>query len=105
MIDVEEEAEEDEILIHSLSKDLEWEEEEEVDKILGIVWDMRRDRLSVAVEEEKFSQRAKTPRQVVQQQASLYDPLGILAPFILLGRKWTQKSMPDKWGWDLPLTS
>ena len=92
LINVEEE-EEEEILIHSLSKRSEWEEDaEEIDRILSIVWDMRRDRLSVAVEEEKFSQRAKTPRQVVQEQASLYNPPGILAPFILLGRKWTQRT-------------
>ena len=56
LIDIEEEEEEEEVLIHSLSKGPEWKEgEEEIDKILDIVWDMRRDRLSVAVEEEKFS--------------------------------------------------
>ena len=40
----------------------------------------------------------------MQQQAALYDPMGILAPFILIGRKWTQMSMQGKWGWDLPLS-
>ena len=72
------------------------EEEEEVDKILGIQWNMTNDTLSVAVD-ERFKVRAKTPRQVVQQ-AALYDPMGILATFILIERRWTQMSMQGKWG-------
>ena len=78
-------------------------EDEEVNTILGIQWNMTNDTLSVAVDEERFKERAKTPRQVVQQQAALYDPIGILAPFILIGRGWTQKLMQGRWGWDLPL--
>ncbi len=45
-----------------------------------------------------------TPRLVVQQQAGLYDPLGLVAPFVLIGRAWTQKSMMKDWAWDKPLT-
>ena len=78
-------------------------EEERHQKILGIAWDMKEDSFSVAIEEEKFTPRATTPRQVVQQQAALFDPLGILAPFILLGRRWTQQSMTGPWGWDIKL--
>ena len=63
LIDVQEdEEEEQEVLIHGLTEDQrDDDDEEEIDKILGIVWDMRRDRLSVAVVEEKFSSRARTP--------------------------------------------
>ena len=78
-------------------------EEDRHQKILGIAWDMKLDAFSVAIEEERFKPRATTPREVVQQQAALYDPLGIVAPFVLLGRQWTQLSMKDNWGWDIKL--
>ena len=80
------------------------EEQERMQKILGIVWDLEEDTLSVAIEPEKFVKEATTPRMVVQQQAGLYDPLGLIAPFILIGRSWTQKSMTKDWSWDKPLT-
>ena len=40
---------------------------------------------------------------MIQQQAALFDPIGMIAPFILLGRKWTQSSMVDEWSWDKKL--
>ena len=64
---------------------------------------MEEDRLAISIEEERFIEVAKTPRQVVQQQAGLYDPLGMISPFILIGRRWTQKAMTGSWGWDKPL--
>ena len=77
------------------------EEEEEGEsqekRILGIVWKTKEDTLSVAIDEEKYKEEATTPRHVVQQQAALFDPLGIVAPFHLLGRQWTQKAMTGKW--------
>ena len=84
------------------------EQEEEEDegesqekRILGIVWKTKEDTLSVAIDEEKYKEEATTPRHVVQQQAALFDPLGIVAPFHLLGRQWTQKAMAGKWAWDI----
>ena len=49
-------------------------EEEEQDKeasILGISWNTKTDHLSVAIDEEEFLERARTPHQIVKQQASL----------------------------------
>ena len=77
-------------------------EEVEEEKILGIVWNLKEDSLAVSIEEERFLQPAKTPRQVVQQQAGLYDPLGIVAPFVLIGRKWTQQAMKGGLGMGPP---
>ena len=85
-----------------MSEEKEEEEEEGKEKrILGIVWNTKEDRLSVAIDEEKYKDQATTPRHVVQQQAALFDPLGIVAPFHLLGRQWTQKAMTGKWAWDI----
>ena len=76
------------------------EDEEKERRILGIVWNTKEDTLSVAIDEEKYKEEATTPRHVVQQQAALFDPLGIVAPFHLLGRQWTQKAMAGQWAWD-----
>ena len=77
--------------------------EGKTEKILGVVWNMKKDTFSPAFDEEKFKERARTPRGIVQRQAAIHDPLGISAPFQLLGRKLTQKAMQGKWGWDTPL--
>ena len=90
------------IFSHKEMAEEEVEEEEAKEKrILGIVWDTKKDTLSVAIDEEKYKDEATTPRHVVQQQAALFDPLGIVAPFHLLGRQWTQKAMTGKWAWDI----
>ena len=78
--------------------------QETEEKILGIQWNMETDRLSVVIEKEKFEETAETPRKVVKLQASIYDPLGILAPFILLGRLIIQAAMQGKWGWDTKMS-
>ena len=70
---------------------------------MGIGWNTKRDSLNVVIDDEKFAIPATTPRMVVQQQAALYDPLGMIAPFILLGRQWTQSAMQGPWGWDIKL--
>ena len=72
-------------------------------KVLGIAWDMQKDTLSVSIEEEKFRKPAETTRDLVRMQASLFDPLGMIAPNIMIGRSWTQKSMHGNWGWDKKL--
>ena len=79
-------------------------EQKEEEKILGIKWNMKEDRLSVEIDKEKYEEEVETLRQLVKLQASLYDPLGILAPFILLGRKIIQMAMQGKWGWDIKLS-
>ena len=81
------------------------EEQEEQQSILGISWNTKEDTLSVAVDETKFEEEATTPRMVVKQQALLFDPIGICAPFILLGRQWTQQSMVGPWGWDIKMST
>ena len=78
--------------------------EESREKILGVVWNMKEDTLSIAIEEEEFEKTAITPRQIVQMQAKIFDPLGIGAPFVLIGRRLTQKAMKGKWGWDIPVS-
>ena len=56
------------------------------------------------IESEKFEVDVETLRQLVKLQATMYDPMGILVPFILLGRKIIQMAMQGKWGWDTRLS-
>ena len=87
-----------------LAEGKEQEDDGKEKKILGIVWDTKTDEFKVSIDLEKFEAEADTPRLVVTQQASLFDPIGMIAPFMLLGRQWTQEAMTDEWGWDLQLS-
>ena len=78
-------------------------EEERYTKVLGIGWDTKEDRIFVAVEESFAEKEANTPRDVVTMTAQIFDPLGLVAPAVLTGRRWTQLCMKGKWGWDLVL--
>jgi len=87
----------------SIDPSRETEDRNKEQKVLGIAWDMEKDTLSVAIDEEKFKVPAQTTRDLVKLQASLFDPLGLIAPNIMIGRSWTQKSMHGNWGWDRKL--
>ena len=72
-------------------------------KVLGISWETKGDRLTFVFDDEKTRSIAKTPRQLVAVQATLYDPLGLISPFQLFGRQMLQQSMVGNKGWDSPL--
>ena len=73
-------------------------------KVLGAGWDPTPDEFTFIFDDEAFIKDVRTPRALVSVQASLYDPLGLISPFILLGRKELQKSMEKYFVWDYPLT-
>ena len=52
----------------------------------------------VAVKENPFTRRG-----VLSTVASIFDPLGFVAPFILVGKRILQTMCRDKVGWDEPL--
>jgi len=51
------------------------------------------------VSEQPFSRRG-----VLSTVASVYDPLGFVAPFVLVGKQMLQQMCWDKVGWDEPLS-
>ena len=79
------------------------EEKDRYTKVLGVGWDLKEDRLFVPVDDDFGEKEADTPRDVVTATAKIFDPLGIVAPAILPGRRWTQLCMRGKWGWDVAL--
>ena len=71
-----------------------------IEHALGLGWDIERDTFvfqSIAVKDG-------TRRGVLSTVASLFDPLGLLAPFSLKGKLLLQRLCYSKKGWDEPLS-
>lgn len=51
-----------------------------------------------------MSERPFSRRGVLSTVASIFDPLGLVAPFILVGKKILQQMCREKTGWDEPLS-
>ena len=72
-------------------------------KVLGVSWIPSSDVFTFNFDPEVATREVKTARDLVSVQASLYDPLGLISPFQLIGRKMLQRCEPQKRGWDAPL--
>ncbi|XP_045063901.1 uncharacterized protein LOC121541769 isoform X1 [Coregonus clupeaformis] len=72
-----------------------------MERALGVQWCVSSDdfQLRVTVKEHPLTRRG-----VLSTVASIYDPLGFVAPFILLGKQILQQLCRDKAGWDEPLS-
>ena len=74
--------------------------EPKIERALGIQW-------CVASDQFHFRTQAKenpfTRRGVLSTVASIFDPLGFVAPVILLGKKILQRMCHDKISWDEPV--
>lgn len=69
-------------------------------KALGVVWIPEDDALVVKT---KVPKRETTRRGVLATVSSIFDPLGIAAPFTLSGRQILQELCRLELGWDEPL--
>ncbi|KAL6472372.1 hypothetical protein MHYP_G00185600 [Metynnis hypsauchen] len=74
--------------------------EPQMERALGVKWCVTSDHFSfqVVVDERPLSRRG-----VLSTVASIFDPLGFVAPFILIGKQILQRMCRDKVGWDDPL--
>ena len=92
--DDDEEAEHDLDAVSSLSNSWECDQLKELlqeapEKVLGVGLDYDTDMLTVRVREKLFKS-VKTKSEVLSFIASVYDPLGLVAPYILKGRQFFQ---------------
>ena len=69
-------------------------------KVLGLNWHPERDTLSVITKDLSVEFRNFTKRTVLSTIASLWDPLGLCAAFIVKGRLIFQSIVRLKGGWD-----
>ena len=77
--------------------------EDDDSKILGVSWKPSKDIFTFEYSKEKMKMEVKTSRHLVSVQSSIYDPLGFISPFILLGRQLLQKATVANKTWDAPL--
>ncbi|XP_049886914.1 uncharacterized protein LOC126381473 [Pectinophora gossypiella] len=73
-------------------------------KTLGIIWNVREDDLQVTNKIETYTDKSITKRNVLSVIASLYDPMGWLAPTIVVAKIFMQKLWIRKSQWDEDLT-
>ncbi|KAK6016282.1 Pao retrotransposon peptidase [Ostertagia ostertagi] len=77
-------------------------------KLLGLKWDITTDSIAIQLPPKKtYSANSPTwtKRKVLKEIASIYDPLGFLAPTTLLGKRFLQSLWIMNQGWDDLLSS
>ena len=68
-----------------------------IERALGIQWCVESDTIQFKIE---LSDRPLTRRGVLASVSSVFDPLGILSPFVLLGKKILQQLCREAKEWD-----
>ncbi|KAK7945396.1 hypothetical protein WMY93_001124 [Mugilogobius chulae] len=74
--------------------------EPKMERALGVQWCITSDTFSFKVD---VKNNPLTRRGVLSTVASIFDPLGFVAPFILVGKRILQRMCQEKLGWDEPL--
>ena len=72
-----------------------------VERALGIQWCIENDLLQFKL---VVNEKPMTRRGILSTVASVYDPLGCLAPFVLLGKQLLQQMCKESRSWDEPLS-
>ena len=70
--------------------------------VLGLKWDTQNDTIRVNADrlKEKIKNHIKTKRDIWKVIPSVYDPIGVLAPFVLLGKQIVQEACEQVKNWD-----
>ena len=90
------------IVRQRISEEMKEEDDKSEVKILGLNWDTMSDELRfefVSVM-EYLKTLPPTKRSVLKLSAKLFDPLGLLSPFVVNIKIWFQKLCVDKVNWD-----
>lgn len=76
-------------------------EELPIERALGIQWCVESDNFQFRL---MINEKPMTRRGILSTVASIFDPLGCLAPFVLLGKQILQQMCKENTGWDEPLS-
>merc|ERR1712015_383695 len=71
-----------------------------LDKVLGVAYTFDGDSISFNVKEGATEEEIKTRRMLLSALARCYDPLGVVAPFTILGKFMFQEAINEPGGWD-----
>ena len=69
------------------------------EKILGVGYDYKTDEMAIRVKDKHF-RTVNTKREVLSFISSVYDPLGLVAPFVLKGRQFFQQINESGISWN-----
>ncbi|XP_033105089.1 uncharacterized protein LOC117107502 [Anneissia japonica] len=73
-----------------------------VERTLGVSWNVETDKFTFNV---KVKERPNTRRGILSTTSSVYDPLGFVAPFILVAKMLLQDICTQGLGWDQEVSS
>lgn len=71
-----------------------------VEKTFGIQWCIESDSFQFKI---VLNDRPLTRRGVLSTLSSVYDPLGLISPFILVGKQILQEMCRNQIDWDSPI--
>ena len=72
-------------------------------KILGHRWNKREDTLEIRAESTK--ETPVTKRHILKELSSIYDPLGIISPTMVEGKRTYREACDEKVGWNSEVSS
>ena len=70
------------------------------ERALGVLWNTDHDTLCFNI---NIMAKPLTRRGLLAMLSSIYDPLGLVSPFLLKGKKIIQKLCKDSFQWDHPI--
>ena len=70
------------------------------ERALGVLWNTDNDTLCFNI---NIIEKPLTKRRLLPMLSSIYDPLGLVSPFLLKGRKIIQELCKDSFQWDHPI--
>ncbi|XP_033109301.1 uncharacterized protein LOC117110650 [Anneissia japonica] len=73
-----------------------------VERTLGVLWNVETDKFTFNI---KVKERPNTRRGILSTTSSVYDPLGFVAPFILVAKMLLQDICTQGLGWDQEVSS
>ena len=79
------------------------DESQPASKVLGVNWCTVTDQLSIAAPSFHEVPQSWTKRALLQYTASVFDPFGLAAPLLLIGKMLLQEAWKSDVGWDDPL--
>ena len=76
------------------------------EKVLGMKWDLNKDTICINSEKLKtlLNSKIKTKRHIWKLCPSIYDPMGLLSPYVLRGKLIVSEACDKVKGWDSPIS-
>ena len=72
-----------------------------VERALGVLWNVEQDALEIKVVPKQL---APTKRGILKQTSTIFDPLGLVAPFVLRAKLILQELWRVGFDWDKPIS-